>query len=202
MARARRQRARVLDDKLANWSGGRRYRVPLVQVRRTSTGVRIAIVPGFQPFAAYDVVPRETSYPARTRRRADDERRRGAGWTDGSPLATREVAVVCEITRGGALTGSAAWPSSSTSASTASGCRLGPQGAGASVPAARPASPLTRRRAARSAELGAARRHGDDVDAVGPAREMSRGGVADDERLRSRGHGASPSPRSPGAVPA
>ena len=47
--------ARVLDEKLANWSGGRRYTCPSYEIVRRSDGVRIA-VPGFQPFAAYDVV--------------------------------------------------------------------------------------------------------------------------------------------------
>ena len=57
MARAREPlpAARALDHKLANWSGGRRYTCPSYEVVRLSDGVRIA-VPGFQPFAAYDVV--------------------------------------------------------------------------------------------------------------------------------------------------
>ena len=44
--------ARVLDDKLANWSGGRRYTCPSYEIVRVSDGVRIA-VPGFQPFGVY-----------------------------------------------------------------------------------------------------------------------------------------------------
>ena len=47
--------ARVLDEKLANWSGGRRYTCPSYEIVRVSDGVKIA-VPGFQPFAVYDVV--------------------------------------------------------------------------------------------------------------------------------------------------
>src|SRR5919199_1539106 len=47
--------ARVLDHKLANWSGGRRYTCPSYEIVRVSDGVRIS-VPGFQPFAVYDVV--------------------------------------------------------------------------------------------------------------------------------------------------
>jgi protein-disulfide isomerase-like protein with CxxC motif len=42
--------ARVLDEKLANWSGGRRYTCPSYEIVRVADGVRIA-VPGFQPFA-------------------------------------------------------------------------------------------------------------------------------------------------------
>ena len=47
--------ARVLDHKLANWSGGRRYTCPSYEVARLADGVTIA-VPGFQPFAVYDVL--------------------------------------------------------------------------------------------------------------------------------------------------
>jgi predicted DsbA family dithiol-disulfide isomerase len=86
--------ARVLDEKLANWSGGRRYTCPSYEVVRGSDGVRIA-VPGFQPFAAYDVVLANLVPGA--------ERRAGPGsvlevleWA-GEPLATREVAVLCGI---------------------------------------------------------------------------------------------------------
>ena len=61
---------------------------------RRSDGVRIA-VPGFQPFAAYDVVLANLV--------PDSERRDPPGsvldvleWA-GEPLATREIAVVCDI---------------------------------------------------------------------------------------------------------
>ena len=47
--------ARVLDTALANWSGGRRYSCPSYEIMRLSDGVRVA-VPGFQPFAVYDVI--------------------------------------------------------------------------------------------------------------------------------------------------
>jgi len=47
--------ARVLDERLANWSGGRRYTCPSYEIERLADGVTIS-VPGFQPFAAYDVV--------------------------------------------------------------------------------------------------------------------------------------------------
>ena len=45
----------MLDERLANWSGGRRYTCPSYEIERLADGVRIS-VPGFQPFAAYDVV--------------------------------------------------------------------------------------------------------------------------------------------------
>ena len=86
--------ARALDHKLANWSGGRRYTCPSLEIVRRSDGVRIA-VPGFQPFAAYDVVLANLV--------PDSERRDPPGsvldvleWA-GEPLATREIAVVCDI---------------------------------------------------------------------------------------------------------
>src|SRR4051812_765419 len=47
--------ARVLDHKLANWSGGRRYACPSYEVTRLADGVTISI-PGFQPFAVYDAI--------------------------------------------------------------------------------------------------------------------------------------------------
>ena len=47
--------ARVLDNKLANWSGGRRYTCPSYEITRLADGVTIA-VPGFQPFSVYDVL--------------------------------------------------------------------------------------------------------------------------------------------------
>src|SRR3954452_5484230 len=49
------QAARVLDSKLANRSGGRRYTCPSYEIVGGSDGVKIA-VPGFQPFAVYEVV--------------------------------------------------------------------------------------------------------------------------------------------------
>jgi predicted DsbA family dithiol-disulfide isomerase len=86
--------ARVLDDKLANWSGGRRYTCPSYEIVRGSDGVRIA-VPGFQPFAAYDVVLANL-VPGTDRREAPESVLEVLEWAR-EPLATREVAVVCGI---------------------------------------------------------------------------------------------------------
>ena len=86
--------ARALDHKLANWSGGRRYTCPSLEIVRRSDGVRIA-VPGFQPFAAYDVVLANL-VPGSGRRDPPDSVLEVLGWA-GEPLATREVAVVCDI---------------------------------------------------------------------------------------------------------
>jgi predicted DsbA family dithiol-disulfide isomerase len=86
--------ARVLDERLANWSGGRRYTCPSYEIVRRSDGVRIA-VPGFQPFAAYDVVLANL-VPGTERRAAPGSVLELLEWA-GEPLATREVAVVCDI---------------------------------------------------------------------------------------------------------
>ncbi len=96
MARAREPMpaARVLDDRLANWSGGRRYTCPSYEIRRASDGVRIA-VPGFQPFAAYDVVLANL-VPGLGRREAPADVEEVLTWA-GAPLATREVAEVSEL---------------------------------------------------------------------------------------------------------
>jgi predicted DsbA family dithiol-disulfide isomerase len=85
--------ARVLDDKLANWSGGRRYTCPSYEIVRRSDGVRIAI-PGFQPFAVYDVVLANL-VPGAERRDPPSSVLEVLQWA-GEPLATREVAVVCD----------------------------------------------------------------------------------------------------------
>lgn len=96
MAKAREpmNAARVLDDRLANWSGGRRYTCPSYEVQRVSDGVRISI-PGFQPFAAYDVVLANL-VPGTERRRPPQDVSEVLDWAPMS-LATREVAEICEI---------------------------------------------------------------------------------------------------------
>jgi predicted DsbA family dithiol-disulfide isomerase len=86
--------ARVLDAKLANWSGGRRYTCPSYEIERRADGVRIA-VPGFQPFPVYDVVTANL-VPGLERREAPSSVEEVLAWT-GTPLATKEVAVVCDI---------------------------------------------------------------------------------------------------------
>ena len=86
--------ARVLDERLANWSGGRRYTCPSYEIVRGSDGVRIA-VPGFQPFAAYDVVLANL-VPGTERRDPPASVLAVLEWA-GEPLATREVAVVCDL---------------------------------------------------------------------------------------------------------
>lgn len=86
--------ARVLDHKLANWSGGRRYTCPSYEVVRLADGVRIAI-PGFQPWAVYDVVLANL-VPGIDRRAAPETVEQVLAWAQ-EPLATEEVAVVCDV---------------------------------------------------------------------------------------------------------
>jgi predicted DsbA family dithiol-disulfide isomerase len=94
MARAPMPAARVLDHKLANWSGGLRYTCPSYEIVRLADGVRIA-VPGFQPFAAYDVILANL-VPGLDRRDPPGTVEEVLRWT-GTPLATKEVAVVCDV---------------------------------------------------------------------------------------------------------
>src|SRR4051794_19264064 len=86
--------AQVLDEKLANWSGGRRYTCPSYEITRLSDGVRIA-VPGFQPFAAYDVVTANL-VPGTHRRDPPETVSECLAWAD-CPLTTKEVAVLCDL---------------------------------------------------------------------------------------------------------
>ncbi|MGH2761480.1 MAG: DsbA family protein [Thermoleophilaceae bacterium] len=88
--------ARVLDHKLANWSGGRRYTCPSYEIVRLEDGVRIA-VPGFQPFGVYDVITANL-VPGLDRREPPGSVEQVLSWS-GTPLATQEVAVVADIGR-------------------------------------------------------------------------------------------------------
>jgi predicted DsbA family dithiol-disulfide isomerase len=86
--------ARVLDEKLANWSGGRRYTCPSYEIVRVADGVRIA-VPGFQSFSVYDVILANL-VPDLGRRVPPDGVEEVLRWA-GFPLASKEVAVLCGI---------------------------------------------------------------------------------------------------------
>ena len=85
--------ANVLDHKLANWSGGRRYSCPTYEITRLSDDVTIA-VPGFQPFAVYDTILANL-VPGMERREPAETATEVLEWTR-VPLATQEVAVLCE----------------------------------------------------------------------------------------------------------
>src|SRR3954468_257892 len=86
--------ARVLDAKLANWSGGRRYTCPSYEIERANDEVRLA-VPGFQPFPVYDVIT-ANFVPGLERRDPPSSVTEVLEWA-GQPLATQEVAVVCGL---------------------------------------------------------------------------------------------------------
>ena len=86
--------ARALDHKLANWSGGRRYTCPSYEMTRLADGVTISI-PGFQPFAAYDVLLANL-VPGMDRREDPSSVEEVLRWA-GTPLATQEVAVVGDL---------------------------------------------------------------------------------------------------------
>jgi hypothetical protein len=96
MARAREPipAARVLDHKLANWSGGRRYTCPSYEITRIEDGVTIA-VPGFQPFAVYDAILANL-VPGLERRTPPESAAEVLRWRT-TPLSTQEVAVVCDV---------------------------------------------------------------------------------------------------------
>jgi hypothetical protein len=87
--------ARILDHKLANWSGGRRYTCASYEIVRAADGVRIA-VPGFQPFGVYDVITANL-VPSVERRDPPGSVEEALDWS-GTPLATKEVAVLCDVT--------------------------------------------------------------------------------------------------------
>jgi|tagenome__1003787_1003787.scaffolds.fasta_scaffold20826545_3 predicted DsbA family dithiol-disulfide isomerase len=74
--------------KLAQWDGGMRYTCPSYEIEGTS-------VPGFQPWAAYEVALANVA-PGLTKRDAPTDVTEVLRWA-GTPLATREVAEVCGI---------------------------------------------------------------------------------------------------------
>jgi len=86
--------AEALDHKLANWSGGQRYTCPSYEIERLDDGVRIS-VPGFQPFATYDVVL--ANLMPRLNRRDDPSDVADVLEWAGTPLASQEVATVMDI---------------------------------------------------------------------------------------------------------
>jgi predicted DsbA family dithiol-disulfide isomerase len=98
MAAARRPSpaALALDEKLAGWSGGRRYTCPSYEIERLADGVRVS-APGFQPAASYEVVLANL-IPDVERRPAPETVEEVLDWA-GEPLATEEVAVVMGIDR-------------------------------------------------------------------------------------------------------
>jgi 2-hydroxychromene-2-carboxylate isomerase len=75
-------------------AGGYRYTCPSYEIERASDGAGLA-VPGFQPLAAYEVAVANLAPEAQ--RRADPENVEEVLVWAGEPLATAEVAAVCDI---------------------------------------------------------------------------------------------------------
>lgn len=86
--------ATALEHKLASWSGGLRYTCPSYELTRLSDGLKFA-APGFQPFAVYEVIATNLA-PGLARRPTPQSVEEVLQWAD-TPLATKEVAVICEI---------------------------------------------------------------------------------------------------------
>jgi 2-hydroxychromene-2-carboxylate isomerase len=93
-AREPRPAARVLDEKLANWSGGRRYTCPSYEITRLADGTTIS-VPGFQPFAVYNTILANL-VPGLERRDLPGDVEEVLDWC-AIPISTQEVAVMCDI---------------------------------------------------------------------------------------------------------
>ncbi len=85
--------ALALDAKLADWSGGRRYTCPSYEIARA--GGEPVAVPGFQPGPVYDVVLANL-LPDAQRRDPPQTVEEALRWA-GTPLATQEVAVLCDL---------------------------------------------------------------------------------------------------------
>jgi hypothetical protein len=86
--------ALVLDHKLAPCDGGRRYTCPSYEIVRLRDDLQIDL-PGFQPLAAYEVALANLA-PGAARRDPPDSVLELLQWA-GESLATREVAVVCDV---------------------------------------------------------------------------------------------------------
>ena len=93
-ARAPTPAALAQDARLADGEGGRRYTCPSYEVERIADGARLS-APGFQPFAAYEVVMANLA-PGAARRDAPESAEEVLRWA-GEPLASKEVAVVRDI---------------------------------------------------------------------------------------------------------
>jgi hypothetical protein len=93
--------ARVMDARLADWPGGRRYTCPSYELVRVSDGLQLS-APGFQPFRVYDVITANLA-PDVARREAPGSVAEVLEWA-GEPLATREVAEVCDLDDAEAVT--------------------------------------------------------------------------------------------------
>jgi predicted DsbA family dithiol-disulfide isomerase len=83
------------DHKLAAWEGGRRYTCPSYELTLEGEADTLLVAPGFQPLAAYEVLLANLA-PDLSKRATTDDVGEVLAWA-GEPLATKEVAVVCEV---------------------------------------------------------------------------------------------------------
>lgn len=91
--------ARVLDEKLADAEGGRRYTCPSYELVRLSDEVRMAI-PGFQPASVYEVALANL-LPDVERRPLPSSVEEVLAWAE-EPLATAEIAALLDVSLEGA----------------------------------------------------------------------------------------------------
>lgn len=86
--------ALALDHKLAGWEGGRRYTCPSLEF--ATEGRETVVGAGFQTLPAYEVLLANL-VPTLERRASTDDVAEVLAWA-GVPLASKEVAEVCELT--------------------------------------------------------------------------------------------------------
>jgi predicted DsbA family dithiol-disulfide isomerase len=84
----------ALDRKLAGWSGGRRYTCPSYEIAGPN-GSEPTVIPGFWPFSVYEVAMANL-LPDAERRDAPATVEDVLRWA-ATPLATQEVAAICEL---------------------------------------------------------------------------------------------------------
>jgi predicted DsbA family dithiol-disulfide isomerase len=94
LARHPRPAGLALDRKLAGWSGGRRYTCPSYELA-VDGDTEPTVIPGFWPFAVYEVAMANL-LPGADRRDPPANVAEVLEWA-GTPLATQEVAAICEL---------------------------------------------------------------------------------------------------------
>ncbi|HEX3873633.1 MAG TPA: DsbA family protein [Solirubrobacteraceae bacterium] len=94
LARHPRPAGLALDRKLAGWSGGRRYTCPSYEIAGPDRP-EPTVIPGFWPFSVYEVAMANL-LPGAERRDPPATVEEALRWA-GTPLATQEVAAVCEL---------------------------------------------------------------------------------------------------------
>lgn len=83
------------DARLADWKGGRRYTCPSLEMTRDGDAGSTVVAAGFQPLMAYETLLANLA-PDLDRRESTDDVAEVLRWA-GEPLASKEVAEVCEL---------------------------------------------------------------------------------------------------------